>query len=189
MGWLIAMGTLGMNVSPGLAQRFLLERNPAMHGAVCMQMCVYVHVFMGMCVSLSRCCATSRQETSRHSELWWCDRKLTVISFVNLMILLRVCVFVCARMCLCVWSPSEHLWAERHSSLLFASLSSSLSLLPGCRSMCECVCLHVCVCTVCVVHCEFPESPIDKAWCDSTPLISLLSQTSDQCCCLLAMVN
>lgn len=96
--------------------------------------------------------------------------KMTMISLVKLI----------ASLCVCVWS-----------------LSASLSLLTGhretdwthrvCVCMCGCVC--VCVYTVCAVHRGFPKSPIDKTWGDSIPLISLLDQKSDQCCCLLAKLS
>lgn len=150
-----------------LASHFFPQEKPVSRcvwSAVGINACFYVFITM--------CFSTSQQETGHPSRLWWYDRTVTMTSLISWSH--RVCV-------------SEYRTGVRCCFPLFASsLSCSLSTLPGGRGDgLKRLCVCVCICTVCAVRCEFPVSPIDKTYCDSPPLISLLDQTSDHCCCCL----
>lgn len=163
-GWLIVMGNSGYECVTFWAQHFLLKRN-----SYCMCRAACINVFMG--VRLIKLLLRHISVGSSFDDL---TRKS--VSLVNLT--QHVCLHACKH-----WPIRAPMSTQTQFSIVcqleLFLISSPRLLQRPIKSVS--VCVFVCLWTV--------QSPTDKAWCDSTLLISLLDQTLDQCCCLLYMGN
>ena len=133
-----------MNVSPG---ETLSPQEKALCEELAAWMRVYMCVYMGVCLIKSVFWHIWVGNIPSPSELWWCDRILTMASLVNL--LFPVCVCECVCVCVCSLQSTY----EQTDAVLFCLPAWAppylFSQAAESDSVSWCMCLYVCVYCMC----------------------------------------